>query len=181
MNNDFIIAYLLGAIHDGTYNRKHRTFRITQANIDWLKLIKRCLNKLGYKSWIYKEGKNRKVYALETTADIFGSKFDRNMSTENSKIAYIRGYFDAEGGIPQNANHWFYIQISQKNKLELENLKNILEELNISCGKIHIPSAKADPDYYRFYISRRSHKDFAKIIGSWHPRKNKIFRLRMKI
>ena len=93
----------------------------------------------------------------------------------------IKGYFDAEGGIPRDSSHWFYIQISQKNRPELEALKNILEELGISCGKIHVPSAKVDHNYYRLFISRKSHKDFAKIIGSWHPRKNKIFRFRMKI
>jgi len=180
MDDEQIIAYLLGAVHDGTYNQKHKTTRITQANVDWLKFLKNCLSKLGYRSWIYKEGKNRGVYALETTAEIFKSKPDP-IATRNAKIAYAKGYFDAEGGIPQDSSHWFYIQISQKNKPELEKLKSIIEALGINCGKIHVPSVKVDPDYYRFFISRKSHKDFAKIIGSWHPRKNKIFRLRMKI
>jgi intein-encoded DNA endonuclease-like protein len=181
VDDNSIIAYLLGAVHDGTYNQKHKTFRITQANVDWLKFLKNCLAKLGYRSWIYKEGKARGVYALETTADIFKSKLNPIVLSKNTKIAYARGYFDAEGGIPRDSGHWFYIQISQKNKSELETLKSILEELGINCGKIHIPSAKVDPDYYRFFVSRKSHKDFARIIGSWHPRKRKIFRLRMKI
>ena len=181
MDDEQIIAYLFGAVHDGTFNRKHKTTRISQANIDWLKFLKSCLAKLGFKSWIYKEGKSRKVYVLETTADIFKPNLKPGVFSKNAKIAYARGYFDAEGGIPRAASHWFYIQLSQKNKPELEELKSILEELSIKCGGIHIPSAKVDPNYYRFFISRKSHKDFAKIIGSWHPRKNKIFRLRMKI
>lgn len=181
MDNEQIIAYLLGAVHDGTYNQKHRTFRITQKNVGWLKVLKNCLTQLGYRSWIYKEGRSRKVYSLETTADIFKSKHDTLTFSKKAKTAYVRGYFDAEGGIPRDSNHWFYIQISQKNKLELEALKGILEKLGISCGKIHIPSVKVDPDYYRFFIARQSHKDFARLVGSWHPRKKEIFRLRMKI
>lgn len=181
MDESILSAYLFGAIHDGTFNKKHKTFRITQANQKQLVSIKNCLVKLGYKSWIYKEGKDRKVYALETTAKIFKSKFNPVKCTEEEKISYTRGYFDAEGGIPKNFSARFYIQIAQKNKKELTELKKILEELNIHCGKIHIPSAKVDPEYYRFYILKRSHKDFAEIVGSWHPRKSKILKLRVKI
>lgn len=176
-----IKAYLFGAIHDGTYNQQHKTFRFTQANVDWLKFIKECFSRLGFNAWIYREGKFRKVYALETTASILKSKFNPLKSSNKAKISYVRGYFDAEGGIPKNTKHWFYIQISQKDKKELQVLKKILEENGIKCGKIHIPSVKIDPNYFRFFISRESHKDFAKIIGSWHPRKRKIFQLRMKI
>ena len=68
MNKNVIQAYLLGAIHDGTYNRKHKTYRITQKEKKWLKFIKDCLSNLGYRAWIYKEGKDRNVFALETTA-----------------------------------------------------------------------------------------------------------------
>ena len=179
--DEVIKAYLFGAIHDGTFNHKHNSFRFTQANVCWLKFIKECLAKLGFKAWIYQEGRNRKVYALETTASILKSKFDPLKSSDQAKISYVRGYFDAEGGIPKTIKQWFYIQISQKNKKELQVIIKILEEKGIKCGKIHIPSVKIDPDYYRFFISRQSHKDFAQIIGSWHPRKKKIFQLRMKI
>jgi len=179
--DEVIKAYLFGAIHDGTFNRKHNTFRFTQANVDWLKFIKDCLAKLGFKAWIYQEGRNRKVYALETTASILKSKFNPLESSNEAKISYVRGYFDAEGGIPRSLKQWFYIQISQKNKKELQVVKKILEEKMIKCGKIHVPSVKIDPNYFRFFISRKSHKEFAEIIGSWHPRKRKIFKLRMKI
>src|SRR3989304_1194667 len=107
MEDEQIIAYLLGAVHDGTYNQKHKTTRITQANVDWLKILKNCLAKLGYRSWIYKEGKSRRVYALETTASIFKSKPNPIAFSRNAKIAYVRGYFDAEGGIPRDSSHWF--------------------------------------------------------------------------
>lgn len=61
-------AYLQGVLRDGTYNKFHKTFRISQKGRAWLEKLKEIFHQLGYKSWIYKEGKNRDVYALETTA-----------------------------------------------------------------------------------------------------------------
>jgi len=37
-----------------------------------------------------------------------------------------------------------------KDQLELLKVRNILEEASISCGRIHNPSVKMDPDYWRF-------------------------------
>ena len=87
MDDEQIIAYLLGAVHDGTYNQKHKTTRISQANIEWLKILKNCLAKLGYRSWIYKEGKSRGVYVLETTANIFKSQPNPIAFSKNAKIS----------------------------------------------------------------------------------------------
>lgn len=67
-----------------------------------------------------------------------------------------------------------YIQFSQKNRQELEQIKIILKKLGIISGKVHNPSQKVDPNYWRFFISRQSHQKFIRIIGSWHPRKEKI-------
>jgi hypothetical protein len=44
----------------------------------------------------------------------------------------------------------------------------------ISCGALHNPSARVDPDYWRFYILRKSHQDFASVVRPWHPRKRRI-------
>ena len=57
----------------------------------------------------------------------------------------------------------------------------ILKRLGIKTGKIHNPSKRVDPNYWRMYVLAESHKKFAEIIGSWHPRKISIFRKRMKI
>lgn len=182
MEPQVIKAYLVGAFHDGTINRYHKTFRFCQKEREWLERLQRMLGKLGFKSWIYKEGKGRNLFALETTAGFLKhSVSPRSFSRPEQKVAYTRGYFDAEGGLPQFMDHWFYIQLSQKNQAELLELRRILEELGIKCGKVHIPSQKVDPNYFRFFIARQSHKDFAKIIGSWHPRKEKILASRMKI
>jgi len=177
-----LIAYLLGMLGDATYNKQHRTWRITQANKEWLQTLKDMLLRLGYRSWMYREGKQRKVYALETTAKSLTKEVDpRNLGTIEERTAYVRGYFDAEGGVPRQITHRMYIQFSQKNKDELNKLSEVLGENGIRCGKIHCPSSKVDPDYWRFFIACQSHQDFIQKIGSWHPRKNQILQSRVKI
>jgi hypothetical protein len=175
-------AYLLGAIHDGTYNKHHRTFRFSQASRKWLEHIQYLLRELDHRSWIYREGKTRNVYALETTAAFLDVAFDPlRLESQAERIAYVRGYFDAEGGIPRSSMSRLYIQICQKNQVELEKVKDILEGLEIFCGVVHNPSKEVDPDYWRFFVRARSHTRFMHIISSWHPRKRKIFHQRMKI
>ena len=139
-----------------------------------------CIS-VGVNSWIYKEGKNRDYYILETVCKNLNFSFDPiTLKTKGEKIAYLRGFFDAEGGIPRTCDE-FYIQLVQKNLPKMEILKNILAEFGIESGKIHNPSKRVDPNYWRFFVSRKSHKEFAKIIGSWHPIKAEIFSKRMMI
>lgn len=182
MKLELMQAYLYGAFHDGTISRLHRTFRFCQKEREWLEMIQNMLKESGFNSWIYREGNNRSLYILETTASFLNEKrLPTSFPTKAEKACYIRGYFDAEGGIPRDESHWLYIQLSQKNSVELQQLKTILEELGIKCGNVHIPSQRVDPNYFRFFISRSSHQDFIRIINSWHPRKQKILNLRMKI
>ena len=175
-------AYLLGALHDGTYSVRRKTHRFSQANIGWLQTLQRLFGELGYKAWIYREGKNRGVYVLETSAKFLAIDFDPNLLvSKDEKIAYIRGFFDAEGGVPRDISSRFYIQLVQKNQPKLAWIRSALTDMDISCGVIHTPSKRVDPSYFRFFISAKSYKEFMKIIGSWHPRKQSIFESRMKI
>ena len=176
-----IKAYLLGALHDGTFSCNKR-YRFSQKGTEWLKFMQKLFKKLGYNSWIYKEGSDRDVYVLETLApflDLFFSP--KKLLNKNEKIGYVRGFFDAEGGIPHNKEARFYIQLVQKNKQKLIEIKKILSELDIYVGKIHNPSVKVDPDLWRMYILSNSRNKFVEIIGSWHPRKINILRKRMMI
>ena len=180
LNEKEVYAYLHGAMHDATLNKGTRV-RFGQKYPDWLETLKDLLCLVEANSWIYKEGKDRNLYILETVCKDLDFDFDpENLSTKGEKIAYIRGFFDAEGGIPHN-NGKFYIQLVQKNLSKMETIKKILINLGISCGKVHNPSVRVDPDYWRFFISRKSHKEFAKLIGSWHPIKAEIFSQRMMI
>lgn len=176
-----IKAYLLGSLHDGTFSANKR-FRISQKGTDWLEILQKLFNQLGYSAWIYKEGKDRKVYVLETLADFLDFKFNPlQLKNRLEKINYIKGFFDAEGGIPKDYKSRFYIQLTQNDKGKLEKLKEILKDLGINTGKIHNPSYKVDPDYWRMYVLAESQRKFIKEINSLHPRKIKTIRERMKI
>ena len=122
------------------------------------------------------------MYVLETLAGFLSFKASpRDFHSVTERCGYLRGFFDAEGGIPKDQNAKFYIQLVQKNKNKLNGIKTLLESLGISAGKLHNPSRLVDPNYWRIYIHANSHYEFINLIGSWHPRKTKLFRKRMMI
>ena len=175
-----IIAYLHGAMHDASLNKKKR-IRFCQKYPEWLKTIQKMLSKIGFNSWLYKEGKQRNVYVLETTCSKLSFYFDPlKIKNKDQMKAYIKGFFDAEGGIPRNKGK-FYIQLVQKNKKKVEAIKQMLLTLGIATGQIHNPSKSVDPNYWRIFVSTKSHKRFASKIGSFHPIKSKIFKIRKMI
>lgn len=167
-------TYLLGALHDAT--ERKTTYRISQKSKRYIDFLARGIRKLGRNAWVYQEGKTRELFIVEFSKSLLiGVK----IKTKQDKIDYIRGYFDTEGGIARSLKVRYYIYFAQKNLTDLKEVKKYLEELNISCGKIHNPSRSADPNYWRFYVYAKSYKKFAQIIGSWHPVKCRF--LRMKI
>jgi len=154
-------AYLQGAMRDGTFNRPHRTIRIAQADIRWLKVLQAVIGRMGSRSWIYREG-NRRVWVIESTCrlDALG------LAAPWEATAFARGYFDAEGGVPHENHARSYIQITQKDRHDLGRVHEVLESLGVRCGRLHNPSIRADPDYWRFYVLTASHKTFAERTGS---------------
>lgn len=164
-------AYLLGVLHDATSRKT--TFRIATNNQDFARVIQKGIKSLGKTSWIYKEGKFRKVWIIEFSKTLLKGV---SVKSKKEKIDYIRGYFDSEGGIAKSPKVRFYLYFCQKNKRDLEEVRDYLTELGISCGVMHNPSKKVDPNYWRFYIRLKSYKDFAKTIGSNHPEKFAILR-----
>ncbi len=97
------MAYLQGALHDGTFNKYNQRYRFSQKGVDWLNILKDILLITGNNSWIYKEGSNRKVYVLETLAKFLDTQFNPlNLKTSEEKAAYLKGFFDADGGIPKD-------------------------------------------------------------------------------
>ncbi len=162
-------AYLTGAMHDGTFNRLHKTIRIAQADIRWLKVLQAVIRRIGSRSWIYREG-NRRVWIVESTC----RPGALDQATARDAAAFVRGYFDAEGGMPRETHARFYIQITQKDRHDLGRVRDVLERLGVRCGRLHNPSVRADPDYWRFYVRTASHRAFADRIGSWHPQKRRL-------
>jgi|SRR3989344_927337 len=167
-------AYLFGLLHDATVRRT--TYRIATKSELFAGIIQQGIKDLGSKAWIYKEGKNRNLWIIEFSKSLLRSF---KIKTRKDKLDFIRGFFDAEGGIAKHSQVRFYLYFCQKNRTALLKIKKYLTELGIESGVIHNPSKKVDPDYWRFFIRAKSYKDFATIIGSNHPEKLSI--LRMKI
>ncbi len=80
-------AYLLGALRDGTFNRLHRTTRISQADERWLRILQVLLQKLGKCGWIYREG-SRGVWTISRRR---GDRMARlSLSTRGSALSSSR-------------------------------------------------------------------------------------------
>jgi hypothetical protein len=96
-------AYLQGALHDATYSRTHRTHRFGQADRGWLEILQSALEQLGHRSWSYREGRERNYWVVETTAPFLSVRYQaRTLVGTLEGLDYVRGYFDAEGGMPRN-------------------------------------------------------------------------------
>ena len=167
-------CYLLGVLHDATVRKT--TYRIATKSNDFAKVLKSGIKILGSRAWIYKEGKNRNLWIVEFSKSLLR---DVKLKSKQNRIDFIRGFFDAEGGIAKEPKIRFYLYFCQKNKKVLLIIKKYLSDLGIKSGVIHNPSKKIDPDYWRFFVRAKSYKDFARIINSSHPEKFAI--LRMKI
>ena len=175
-------AYLQGALHDGTCSGLHGTHRIGQADPRWLLHLRSILALLGRRGWIYREGRDRRFWVLETTAPFLDVEFDASpLVGTRAGLHYVRGYFDGEGGMPRTETSRCYLQFTQKRRDSLEVLARILESWGIACGRIHNPSRAVDPDYWRVYVRAGSHERFMSLVRSWHPRKRQQMYLRMKI
>lgn len=165
-----IRAYLQGASRDGTFNRSHRTLRISQADVRWLRVLGNLLGRLGKRSWMYREG-TRSVWVIETS---WHPESPQAISTCREAAAFIRGYFDAEGGVPADKHDRFYVQFVQKDYADLARVRDLLGLLDVQCGRLHNPSVRQDADYWRFYVLAASHRQFIRAVGSWHPRKRML-------
>ena len=167
-------AYILGVLHDATETKT--TYRVSQKSKAFVEMIANGIRSLGGSAWTYKEGKYRSVYVVE-----FSKSFSRKNQTlfQTRQRDYIRGYFDAEGGIAKSRSVRYYLYFAQKNQKDLLEVRSYLKELGIVCGQTHNPSSKVDPNYWRFYVRAQSYRDFAVLIGSSHPEKSRYVRLKI--
>ena len=119
-------AYLFGALHDGTRRPSGRV-RFGQRDIRWLKELRRMLQSLGHHSWLYREGRRRQFYVLESVASIFREPFyPGRLRTREEQVAYVQGFFDAEGGVPRSPKATRYIQLVQKDQKKIVLIKRLL-------------------------------------------------------
>jgi intein/homing endonuclease len=166
-------AYLLGVLHDST--RRKTTFRIATKSYEFAVLLRKGILILGNKAWIYKEGKFRSVWIVEFSKNLFNEFM---LKTQKDKIDYLRGYFDAEGGISKTNTVRYYLYFCQKDYEDLLKAKGYLSEFGIQSGVMHNPSRRIDQNYWRFYIRAQSYELFAQKIGSNHPDKFKYLRMK---
>ena len=167
-------AYLLGVLHDAT--ERKTTYRVASKSKEYCEFLSKEISKFSYKGWVYREGKNRNLWIVEFSKSVLKNT---EVKTRKDKIDYIRGYFDTEGGIAKSSKVRYYIYFAQKDKEDLLEVRKYLEEAEISCGNLHNPSKRVDPNYWRFFVRAKSYSDFASLINSSHPVKRKY--LRMKI
>jgi hypothetical protein len=124
---------------------------------------------------MYREG-GRSVWVIETTWHL---ESPQPIRTKGEAAAFVRGYFDADGGLPTDGRARLYIQLVQKDHADLAHTRGLLERLGVRCGRIHNPSARRDADYWRLYVLAASPTQFIQAVGSWHPRKRPLLDERM--
>ena len=136
-------SYLLGALHDGTVRKI--TYRIGQKDRRYIEFLLKGIQNLGQKAWMYQEGKSRQLYVVEFSKNFLK---DVKITSFQDKIDYIRGYFDADGGVSRNPKVRYYLYFAQKNFKDLKQVRDYLNEVGIKCGKLHNPSKKVNPNYW---------------------------------
>ena len=75
-------SYLQGALRDATKSDAHKTHRFGQSDRAWLETLQTVLGVLGHRSWIYREGKDREFWVLETSAKFLSIDFDASQLIE---------------------------------------------------------------------------------------------------
>ena|SRR3989344_6506962 len=170
---DKTVAYLFGALHDGyiyTGKSKGQVAVFTQKERGWLENIKQMIKPYGKSAWIFKQ---RQIFILETKfAELF-QPYDFDTFADEEKLAFISGFFDAEGGIPMNPKEArAYIQFVQKKPEILRKMRDHLEIRGIHCGVIHMYD-KGRSNCWRFFVRTDSLHRCILILNSRHPSKIK--------
>lgn len=182
-------AYLLGALRDATIDiRKGKNYeiKIAQKSKEWLEYLQQIFEQLFGKRgritkhrrnyWILRINDKSIVEKILELSEIKIPQEEWNTPTklketkdERILISYIRGFFDAEGGLPKNIDKdsQKYIIFSQKNKESLEFLQKMLNKMGIKTTKITFCGG-----VWEFRITRKeSIIKFIEKIGSLHPDK----------
>ena len=97
-------SYLLGALHDGTL--RPRTVRISQKEETYILLLRDMVKGMGCNAWAYREGRDLNLFVVEFSRFLL---VPHRIKSVRERIDHIRGYFDAEGGVPARASVAPYI------------------------------------------------------------------------
>lgn len=196
------VAYLVGALRDGSvfYDKASRNYftMYYQKHREWLEdsigpRLEKEFDK-PFKIEEYTPGHYRLKLSSKDMYTMWKERFSfpedgegqgtwtvpKEIKESNTHVqaCYIRGVFDTEGDVSPVSSKTPYVGISQKNETFLNELKDMLSDMDIHAGKIHIIDEKSGTQ--RFAISdRQSLQRFITIIGTEHPVKAKdLYRIR---
>ena len=184
---------MLGALRDATFDvrkSKNYEFKIAQKNRQWLLFMKQLFEKnFDVSGRISKHVNETNILRINNKTFVQNLlrlsemkipqenwNTPRIIKSQNNELHlhYLRGFFDAEGGMPKDPKNakQKYISFSQKNRNSLEFIRKILIRNNFRptnitfCGGI-----------WEFRITRKHDMiRFADFVGSSHE--DKIERLR---
>ncbi len=185
------LAYLVGALRDGTVSEDCKEYTVAFYSIDktYLKKIRMMIDCVfNLKPKIRRFGDClglrirskviylffRIVFEAESKQIYWNTPKIIKKSKNRFKRAYISGFFDAEGSVPRFERlkkikkKNLYARFVQKNKESLEFIKEELEKNEINCGKVYWSDNK-----YNLKISNSSIKSFSEFIESQYPKKAK--------
>ena len=206
IGNRKTLAYILGALRDGTFikNEKYHVYRIRfyQKNKEWLLRLSQILFRYFGKMprllidkrdnvWQLVIDSKKIFEYLQTTGEYPGNQRQWRIPKwiiqggKETQKGYVKGFFDSEGGIPhfekgaikpKNAKIYF----AQASKECLQDLKVILTELDFKTGMVSGPYYKKN--YINPIFALRIHGigemvKFSRRIGSMHPEKIRRFEI----
>ena len=182
------LSYLLGALRDASTDirpGKNYEVKIAQKDVKWLiylqKLFKELFGEGGNLSrhgdyTILRITKKAavlrivEVSEIEVPQDTWDTPTLLLQAAEEAKVSYVRGFWDAEGGLPKTTRQT-YISFDQKNRSALEFVRNIL----ITKG-FHPTNITLTGKCLQFRLTRK--KELARYfheIGTFHPEKHDRF------
>ncbi|UCG95379.1 MAG: LAGLIDADG family homing endonuclease [archaeon] len=177
------IYYLIGVLKDGCLTTQW-TIKIKQKNKEWLSDVivptfKQVFDK-EIKNNIYLQKEYKPVWYLAFKDKLIWQKLNefqnRQPKTINEQKFYIMGFWDTDGGCPKNPTpeKKMYIKFTQKEKKSLEELKQMIENFGIKCGKVRISEHNDCGEIWRFSITNKEGIiNFCDLIGSLHPEKKR--------
>jgi len=178
------LAYLLGALRDASTDirvGKNYEVKIGQKDVSWLQLLQSIFKELfDYGGNISPHGeysilrltKKTVVHRIVEVSEIEVPQHTWNTPSiiptlpEASQIDYVRGFWDAEGGLPKTTDQT-YISFDQMNRPALEFIRNIL----VTKG-FHPTNITLTGKCWQFRLTRK--KELARYfqeIGTFHSEK----------
>ena len=147
MANDPRIFYLVGALRDGCLTTQN-TIKIKQKSREWLTkvlipLFSEVFDRSFRNNVYFQKGKYPCWYLAFKDKRIWLTlkRFSKRLpKTKREQRYYVMGFWDADGGCPKdplNARK-LYIKFTQKDRISLMKIKEVLENFGIRTGSVRI-------------------------------------------